>query len=360
MRKESEMQPFTFCVGVAPWCSMSCLLPFSSSACFTNTGKGLEFQASSQRVYAYSDYERVKSHSFWALRSAIGTSRHFSTRRSLFLFVEFQFSLSLSYHHHHHHHHFILSKKMSSIRLCSALLRRPTVLRSPFASRIQAGRPIVQPFSSTSRLRATSASPTSSIKNPAEEESQRNLEIGTAALEAGNVKDAKLSYERAISIFETPSAHFNLGVCHYHEKDIDSAIQSWKSTLRLSPDSADAHTNLASAYVMSVPSRPDLAIEHLKQAAAITPEDAEVQFNLGAVLEACEQLDESIKAYERAHKGGIERAKENIRNVNAKILAIKTAPRPEGLEEAAKIVEQRREAAAKEEAKKDEHTGKNT
>lgn len=241
---------------------------------------------------------------------------------------------------------------MSSIRICTALLRRTVALSRPsLAARPQVRTPIAYNFSSSARIQATSPSPTSSIKNPAEEESQRNLEIGTAALEAGNVPDAKAAYERAISIFETASAHFNLGVCQYHEKDIDSAIQSWKSTLRLSPESADAHTNIASAYVMSVPSRPDLAIEHLKQAAAITPEDAEVQFNLGAVLEACEQLDESIKAYERAQKGGIERAKENVRNVRAKILAIKLAPKPEGLDEAAKIIEQRREAAAREEAK---------
>jgi tetratricopeptide (TPR) repeat protein len=239
----------------------------------------------------------------------------------------------------------------SSIRLCTALLRRSVQSRSSLAVRRQARIPTISHFSTSAYIRATSPSPTSSIKNPAEEESQRHLEIGTTALEAGNITDAKTAYERAISIFETPSAHFNLGVCQYHEKDIDSAIQSWKSTLRLSPDSADAHTNLASAYVMSVPSRPDLAIEHLKKAAAITPEDAEVQFNLGAVLEACEQLDESIKAYERAQKGGIERAKENVRNVKAKILAIKMTPKPEGLDEAAKIIEQRREAAAKEEEK---------
>ena len=48
-------------------------------------------------------------------------------------------------------------------------------------------------------------------------------------------------------------------------------------------------------------------------AAQITPDDPEVQYNLGAVLEACEQLEEAVKAYERAHKGGIERAQENLR-----------------------------------------------
>lgn len=111
---------------------------------------------------------------------------------------------------------------------------------------------------------ATSTTPHSSFKDPALEESQRHLEIGGVALEAGNIADAKLAYERAIEISESPSAYFNLGVCHYASKEIDKAIEAWTHTIQLSPESADAHTNLASAYVMSSPSRPDLAIEHLK------------------------------------------------------------------------------------------------
>jgi len=57
----------------------------------------------------------------------------------------------------------------------------------------------------------------------------------------------------------------------------------------------------------------DRAASSERLAASITPNDAEVQFNLAAVLEACEQLEESIKAYEIALSGGIERAQENIR-----------------------------------------------
>lgn len=97
---------------------------------------------------------------------------------------------------------------------------------------------------------------------------------------------------------------------------------------------------------MSSPSRPDLAIDHLKSAAKISPQDAEVQFNLGAVLEACEQLEEALKAYERAQEGGIDRAKENIRNVNAKILAVKFGPKPKGLGEEADASKEGSPAAA--------------
>lgn len=77
--------------------------------------------------------------------------------------------------------------------------------------------------------------------------------------------------------------------------------------------------------MLSKPSRPDLAISHLKQAAKITPEDPEIQYNLAAVLEACEQLEEALVAYKRALDGGIQRAEQNIRNCSAKILGAKFA-----------------------------------
>ena len=35
--------------------------------------------------------------------------------------------------------------------------------------------------------------------------------------------------------------------------DLPGAIESWTHALRLAPDSPDAHTNLASAYIMSKP-----------------------------------------------------------------------------------------------------------
>lgn len=117
----------------------------------------------------------------------------------------------------------------------------------------------------TSALRAAEATTAhSSFKDPAVEEAQRQLELGTASLETGDVASAKAAYERSIEVKETASARFNLGVCLYHEQNVEGAIEAWKRTLELSPEAADAHTNLASAYVMSSPTRPDLAVDHLK------------------------------------------------------------------------------------------------
>ncbi|CAD6939064.1 unnamed protein product [Tilletia controversa] len=174
-------------------------------------------------------------------------------------------------------------------------------------------------FSQSSASEAVSTTPTSSINDPAEEEAQRFLEEGTALIESGDIENAKKAYERSLAIKESSSALFNLGVCQYHNKDLTEAIASWNRVIELSPSSSDAHMNIASAFVMSVPPRPDLAVDHLKTAASISPEDAEIQFNLGAVLEACEQLEEAAKAYKRALDGGIARAETNLRNISAKL-----------------------------------------
>lgn len=71
-------------------------------------------------------------------------------------------------------------------------------------------------------------------------------------------------YRKSLEVHENASAYYNLGVCQYQDQNLEGAIASWKEALRLAPDSPDAHTNMASAYVMSKPSRPDLAIEHLR------------------------------------------------------------------------------------------------
>ncbi|PKI85555.1 hypothetical protein MVES_000079 [Malassezia vespertilionis] len=164
-----------------------------------------------------------------------------------------------------------------------------------------------------------------SMGDPAEDEAQRFLNMGTKALEVGDLEKAMGEYRNSIRAHENASAYYNLGVCQYQERDLEGAIASWNDALRLAPESPDVHTNLASAYIMSMPSRADLAVEHLRTAAAQSPGDPEIHFNLGAVLEACEMLEEALVEYQRAVEGGIDRAKENVRNCMAKLMTAKLA-----------------------------------
>ncbi|GAC96605.1 hypothetical protein PHSY_004188 [Pseudozyma hubeiensis SY62] len=228
---------------------------------------------------------------------------------------------------------------IGALRQAAKILPRHIVSRNVSAASTRLSIPPTSLRSSRTpftRKYATSTTPTSSSLDPAEEESQRFLEEGTTHLEAGDLTAAKQSYQRSLSIKRNSSALFNLGVCLYHDRNLSAAIEAWNESLELSPESADAHTNLASAYVLSKPSRPDLAVSHLKTAARITPEDPEIQYNLAAVLEACEQLEEALTAYKRALEGGIQRAEQNIRNCSAKLLSARVAVQQQQEEEEAK------------------------
>ncbi|KAH8116407.1 TPR-like protein [Phellopilus nigrolimitatus] len=192
--------------------------------------------------------------------------------------------------------------------------------------RVRSGRSATSFLSSTphsSKRLATSTTPHSSAVDPAETEALLCLEKGTQKLEEGDVEGAKSYYKRSVDIKRDAGSLFNLGVTHYHLKEFDDAINAWKESIALQPSSPDAHTNLASAYIISPVSRPDLALHHLRIASSLAPEDPEIAFNLAAVLEACGRLEEALTQYKRSNEYGVERAQVHIRNVSAKILGQK-------------------------------------
>ncbi|KAH9989820.1 hypothetical protein BJV77DRAFT_948061, partial [Russula vinacea] len=165
---------------------------------------------------------------------------------------------------------------------------------------------------------ATSTTPHSIASDPAEEEAVLCLEQGTQKLEEGDVEGAKKLYQRSVDIKRNASSLFNLGVTHYHLKEFDEAIHSWSSAIELQPSSADAHTNLASAYLTHSQSRPDLALQHLQTAAKLAPEDPEIAFNLASVLEACYWASpEALECYKRSKRYGVDRATVHIKDVSS-------------------------------------------
>ncbi|KAF8141655.1 TPR-like protein [Boletus edulis] len=202
-----------------------------------------------------------------------------------------------------------------AVRLCPPA--RSTV---PVSSRCSISVPCGPAHIRIPRRWATSTTLHSTASDPAEVEAMQCLEQGTQKLEEGDVQGAKELYKRSVEIRRNASSLFNLGVTHYHLKEFDDAISAWKESIALQPTSADAHTNLASAYIISPVSRPDLALHHLHIAASLSPEDPEIAFNLAAVLEAAGQLEEALKYYKRSQDNGVDRAAMHVRNVSAKIL----------------------------------------
>ncbi|OCF35132.1 hypothetical protein I316_03173 [Kwoniella heveanensis BCC8398] len=168
------------------------------------------------------------------------------------------------------------------------------------------------------RAYATASSEASTI-DPTVTRAFDLLESGTRALEEGDLAAAAKLYRESVEVKETSEGWHNLGNCEYHLQNKVAAVEAWGKSIELQP-SADAHTNLASAYVLDNPPKPALAIKHLTAALELTPEDPEIAFNLAAVLESTGNLDTALTLYKKAQSGGIERAAQNVRNVSAKII----------------------------------------
>ncbi|TIB80195.1 TPR-like protein [Wallemia mellicola] len=170
--------------------------------------------------------------------------------------------------------------------------------------------------------RWASTSGASSTVDPAESEAFEEMEEGTRLLNEGDLEKAKEHYERSLNIRTTAMGLFNLGVTQFYSKDIPAAIQTWEQSIKLYPSNADAHTNIASAHILSSPSNPEKALHHLQRAKHLSPEDGEIVFNLLTTFSAG-HLESALENYQKAKSLGVERAKENVRNVGAKIISEK-------------------------------------
>ncbi|WWD18655.1 hypothetical protein CI109_103108 [Kwoniella shandongensis] len=169
------------------------------------------------------------------------------------------------------------------------------------------------------RTYATPSSTPSSTIDPTLTRALDLLEKGTRALEDGDLAGAAKLYRESVEAKETSEGWHNLANCEYHLQNKVAAVEAWGKSIELSP-SADAHTNLASAYVLDDPPKPALAIKHLTAALQLAPGDAEIAFNLAAVLESTGNLETALTLYKKAQEGGIDRAAQNVRNVSAKII----------------------------------------
>ena len=79
---------------------------------------------------------------------------------------------------------------------------------------------------------------------------------------------------------------------------IPETIALYQQYLAIVPDNANAHNNLAVAFLAQ--DNPDRAIYHYQQAIAINPECPEAYYNLGVVWQQQRQFAEAQQQYERA------------------------------------------------------------
>ena len=95
----------------------------------------------------------------------------------------------------------------------------------------------------------------------------------------GHTEEAVEHYLQALRIYpDFAEAHYNLAIALDKQGYTEEAIEHYLQALRIQPDYAEAHNNLAAA--LDKQGRTEEAVEHYLQALRIQPDFAEAHYNL--------------------------------------------------------------------------------
>ncbi|PVU98928.1 hypothetical protein BB559_001152 [Furculomyces boomerangus] len=144
----------------------------------------------------------------------------------------------------------------------------------------------------------------------------------TEKLRNGEASEALELYLKANSLQPNATLLYNIGVCKYQLGQIDEALSTWEKSLEVMPMVADVHVNMANVYFLHKKSA-DKAIKHLGIASSLSPNDGEISYNYGCILDASGNLEEALVQYKSALENGISKAEVNIRNIMIKLSAKK-------------------------------------
>jgi Flp pilus assembly protein TadD len=97
---------------------------------------------------------------------------------------------------------------------------------------------------------------------------------------------------------DSAEAHYDLGIAHAFQGQLDRAIAEYQTALRLKPDYAEAHNNLGIAYAFQ--GQLDRAIAEYQTALRLKPDSEEAYNNLGFIYASQGQWDRAIAEYQTA------------------------------------------------------------
>jgi cytochrome c-type biogenesis protein CcmH/NrfG len=131
-------------------------------------------------------------------------------------------------------------------------------------------------------------------------------------------RDSGTLWRHALTVtYNNYAAHNNLAAVLQSDEEANSHLQE---ALRLQPDYADAHYNLA--RILARKGEIDNAIEHLQKTAAIEPDNADAWSKLGDAFLAKGRTREATRYYERA----LQLAPESLVSLNGLAWILATCP----------------------------------
>jgi protein O-GlcNAc transferase len=114
----------------------------------------------------------------------------------------------------------------------------------------------------------------------------------------GQIQEALEAVETLIKSYPNDPVLYNIsGACYAGLCQFDAAVKSYKKSLAIKPDYAEAHNNLGAT--LQELGQLDVAVKSYEQALAIKPDYAEAFNNLGITLKELGQLDTAVKSYEK-------------------------------------------------------------
>ena len=110
---------------------------------------------------------------------------------------------------------------------------------------------------------------------------------GYEQLANGEVEAAISEFMKALQIKPRHlDSHFNLGVAHINLKNWEQAAECFKNVISICDVYTDAYLNLGTVYMLMDPPDTKRALYNLKKAVVSKPQDGELSYNLGVLLES--------------------------------------------------------------------------
>jgi protein O-GlcNAc transferase len=118
--------------------------------------------------------------------------------------------------------------------------------------------------------------------------------IGKIYVELKRYDEAIDFYRRALSIEKKPSILFSISIPYYFNHNYREAEKALKQYLKISPDNAAAHMNMALVYFDT--NRADEAEFHARETVRLDSDSIDGNYNLGMILSAQGKSEEAIRA----------------------------------------------------------------
>ncbi len=145
---------------------------------------------------------------------------------------------------------------------------------------------------------AFSASPSFS-QDPQEQKLDRQFQSAVASYDAGHFAEAAAQLETLLPYAKTTfEIHELLGICYASQSQDAKALPQLEIAVRLKPDSAAAHTNLAASLVHA--GKAELAAEHFRKALSLAPQEYDANHNLGEFYIQSGKIKDALPLLEKA------------------------------------------------------------